>query len=214
MKILKNIYKCAVCGTENEYLDYMSNFVKGYSDFDMKPVGSMMGIGANIMECPNCHYSNYKINNTIESRLTNNLELWNRDFQEIIINYSGTLRKILLVAKQYENNMDYLNAYKSYIMASWVSDEKEASTFRKKACQMFEEKTLPNYNNNLLQFADMLRMEGDFNNAIKVIDAVKGLTDESDDKLIKIINAERCFIKKEDTNRHNLSEVFVEKEGI
>lgn len=50
MKVQKKIYKCAVCGTENEYLDYMSNFVKGYSDFDMKPVGSMMGIGANIME--------------------------------------------------------------------------------------------------------------------------------------------------------------------
>ena len=30
-----------------------------------------MGIGANIMECPNCHYSNYQINITIESRFTN-----------------------------------------------------------------------------------------------------------------------------------------------
>ncbi len=214
MKIQKKLFKCGVCGTENEYLDYMSNFVKGYSDFDMKPVGSMMGIGANIMECPNCHYSNYEINSTIESRLANNLELWNRDFQEIIKKYSGALRKILLVAKQYENNMDYFNAYKSYIMAAWVSDEKDASNFRKKACQMFADKTLPNYNNNLLQFADMLRMEGDFDNAIKVIDAVKELTDESDDEFIKIINAERGFIQKKDINRHNLSEVFVEKEGI
>lgn len=208
MKVQKNIYKCAVCGTENEYLDYMSNFVKGYSDFDMKPVGSMMGIGANIMECPNCHYSNYKINSTIESRLANNLELWNRDFQEIIKKYSGALRKILLVAKQYENNMDYFNAYKSYIMASWVCDEKNASDFRIKACQMFAEKILPNYNNNLLQIVDLLRMEGDFNNAIKIIDAVKGLTDESDDKFIKIINAERGFIQKKDINRHNLGEIF------
>lgn len=95
----------------------MSNFVKGYSDFDMKPVGSMMGIGANIMECPNCHYSSYQINTTIESRFTNNFKLWNElsEFQEIIKKYSGALRKILLVAKQYENNMDYSNAYKSYI---------------------------------------------------------------------------------------------------
>ena len=208
MKVQKNIYKCAVCGTENEFLDYMSNFVKGYSDFDMKPVGSMMGIGANIMECPNCHYSNYKINNTIEPRLNDNLELWNRDFQEIIKKYSGVLRKILLVAKQYENNMEYFNAYKSYIMASWVCDEKNASDFRIKACQMFAEKTLPNYNDNLLQFADMLRMEGDFNNAIKVIDAVKGLTDESDDKLLKIINAEKDFIQNKDKSRHNLGEIF------
>ncbi len=114
MKVQKKIYKCAVCGTENEYLDYMSNFVKGYSDFDMKPVGSMMGIGANIMECPNCHYSSYQINTTIELRFTNNFKLWNElsEFQEIIKKYSGALRKILLVAKQYENNMDYSNAYK------------------------------------------------------------------------------------------------------
>ena len=142
MKVQKKIYKCAVCGTENEYLDYMSNFVKGYSDFDMKPVGSMMGIGANIMECPNCHYSSYQINTTIESRFTNNFKLWNElsEFQEIIKKYSGALRKILLVAKQYENNMDYSNAYKSYIMASWVCNEKNASDFRIKACQIFAEK--------------------------------------------------------------------------
>ena len=118
------------------------------------------------------------------------------------------MRKILLVAKQYENNMEYFNAYKSYIMASWVCDEKNASDFRIKACQMFAEKTLPNYNDNLLQFADMLRMEGDFNNAIKVIDAVKGLTDESDDKLLKIINAEKDFIQNKDKSRHNLGEIF------
>lgn len=210
MKVQKNIYKCAVCGTENEYLDYMSNFVKGYSDFDMKPVGSMMGIGANIMECPNCHYSNYKINNTIEPRLANNLELWNElsEFQEIIKNYSGDLRKILLVAKQYENNMDYSNAYKSYIMASWACDEKNASDFRIKACQMFAEKILPNYNNNLLQIVDMLRMEGNFDDALKVISSIEQITDESDDKLLKIINAEKDFIQNKDTNRHNLGEIF------
>lgn len=210
MKVQKNIYKCAVCGTENEYLNYMSNFVKGYSDFDMKPVGSMMGIGANIMECPNCHYSSYQINTTIEPRFTNNLKLWNElsEFQEIIKNYSGDLRKILLVAKQYENNMDYSNAYKSYIMASWVCDEKNASDFRIKACQMFAEKILPNYNNNLLQIVDMLRMEGNFDDALKVISSIEQITDESDDKLLKIINAEKDFIQNKDTNRHNLGEIL------
>ena len=210
MEIKKSMYKCAVCGMENEYLDYMSNFIRGYSDFDMKPVGSMMGIGANIMECPNCHYSNYKINTTIESRFANNLELWykSNEFQEIINNFSGSLRKILLVAKQYENNMDYLNAYKLYIMASWISDDKNISNFRIKACKMFTEKILPNYNNNLLQIADMLRMESNFDDATRIIDAVKQLTDESNDKLLKIVNAETEFIQKKDSYRHNLSEIF------
>lgn len=210
MKVQKSLYKCGVCSIENEYLDYMSNFVRGYSDFDMKPVGSMMKIGANIMECPNCHYANYKIDITIESRLANNLELWNTlsEFQKIIKNYSGALRKILLVAKQYENNMDYLNAYKTYIMASWVSNDKNASNFRVKACQLFVDKILPNYNNNLLQIVDILRMEGSFDNAIKLIGAVKGITDESDENLLKIIDAEIEFIKNKDLKRHNLSEIF------
>lgn len=210
MKVQKKIYKCAVCGTENEYLDYMSNFVKGYSDFDMKPVGSMMGIGANIMECPNCHYSSYQINTTIESRFTNNLKLWNElsEFQEIIKKYSGALRKILLVAKQYENNMDYSNAYKSYIMASWVCNEKNASDFRIKACQIFAEKVLPYYNSNLLQIVDILRMEGDFDDALKVVGSIEQITDEFDDKLLKIINAEKIFIQNKDISRHNLGEIF------
>ena len=210
MKVQKKIYKCAVCGTENEYLDYMSNFVKGYSDFDMKPVGSMMGIGANIMECPNCHYSSYQINTTIESRFTNNFKLWNElsEFQEIIKKYSGALRKILLVAKQYENNMDYSNAYKSYIMASWVCNEKNASDFRIKACQIFAEKVLPYYNSNLLQIVDILRMEGEFDDALKVIGSIEQITDEFDDKLLKIINAEKIFIQNKDISRHNLGEIF------
>ena len=210
MKVQKKIYKCAVCGTENEYLDYMSNFVKGYSDFDMKPVGSMMGIGANIMECPNCHYSSYQINTTIESRFTNNFKLWNElsEFQEIIKKYSGALRKILLVAKQYENNMDYSNAYKSYIMASWVCNEKNASDFRIKACQIFAEKVLPYYNSNLLQIVDILRMEGEFDDALKVIGSIEQITDEFDDKLLKIINAEKIFIQNKDISRHNWGEIF------
>lgn len=210
MKIIKNIYKCGVCGVENEYIDYLSNFVNGYSDFDMKPVGSMMEIGANIMECPNCHYANYKIYNTIESRFANNLDLWNRssNFQEIIKNYSGNLRKILLVAKQYENNMNYSDAYKLYIMASWVSDDKNASRFRIEACQLFADKVLPNYKNNLLQIIDILRMESSFDDAIKVINSVKELANESDEKFLKIIDAEIKFIKNKDSKRHNLSEIF------
>ncbi len=210
MKVKKILYKCGVCGVENEYLDYMSNFINGYSDFDMKPVGSMMSIGANIMECPNCHYANYRIYNTIESRLANNLELWNKskDFQEIIKNYSGSLRKILLVAKQYENNADYFNAYKSYIMASWVVDDKKASDFRVKACQLFTDKILPNYTNNLLQIADILRMEEEFEKSTKIVNSVKGLIDEKEKKLLKIINTETDFIKNNDSKRHNLGEIF------
>ena len=210
MKVEKRLYKCGVCGIENEYLVYLSNFVRGYSDFDMKPVGSSMGIGDNIMECPNCHYANYKIYTTIESRLSNNLDSWNNSsgFQDIIKNYSGALRKILLVAKQYENSMDYSNAYKTYIMASWVSDGNESNKFRDKACQIFTNKILANYKNDLLQIVDILRMENKFNDAIKIINAIKELTDKSDDNTLKILEAEKYFIENKDINRHNLFEIY------
>lgn len=210
MKVLKNKYKCAVCGVENEYLDYMSNFVSGYSDFDLKPVGSRMGIGSNIMECPNCHYANYRIDTAIERRFLNRLELWNssEEFQDIIKKYENPLRKILIVAKQYENNMDYSKAYNAYIMASWVCEEKEASAFRRKACEIFISKVLSKYNEDLLQIADILRMEKDFINAKCITNAVKELADESDDRIKKVIEGEINFIESKDANRHNLSEVF------
>lgn len=212
MEVIQEKYKCAVCGEENEYLDYLSNFISGYSDFDMKPVGSMMGIGENIMECPNCHYASYRIDTTIDQRFTNHLKWWNNDTecQEIIKNFSGSLRKILLVAKQHENNMDYSEAYKLYIMASWVSYEKDASNFRVKAYQMFVKNELPKYTDNLLQIADIMRMEGKFDNAKQIACAVKNLTNESDKKSSKIIDAEIGFINSKDSKRHNLGEIFIE----
>ncbi|MBQ9298348.1 MAG: hypothetical protein IJ223_04905 [Clostridia bacterium] len=213
MTFKERFYKCGVCGVENKYIVYTSDFISGYSDFDMKPVGSIIGLGASIMECPNCHYANYDIRTTIVSELSNNLKLWNSlsEFQNIIKKYSGTLRKILLVAKQYENNMDYLNAYKTYIMASWVSDDKKTNKFRKKAYQIFTEKILPNYNNNLIQIGDILRMEGNFKNAIKIINAVRELTDKSDHNILKVLDAEIKFIENKDKKRHNLGEIFSEK---
>lgn len=104
--------------------------------------------------------------------------------------------------------MDYSNAYKSYIMASWVCNEKNASDFRIKACQIFAEKVLPYYNSNLLQIVDILRMEGNFDDALKVIGSIEQITDEFDDKLLKIINAEKNFIQNKDISRHNLGEIF------
>lgn len=213
MKVIEKVYKCAVCGEENKYKEVMSNFVRGYADFDMRPTGSMMGIGDNIMECPNCHYANYSIYNTIENRFANNLELWNNssDFQEIIKNYSGSLRKILLVAKQYKNNMDYKNLYKTYIMASWVCDDKDALEFRENACAVFIDKILPNYRDELLQITDLLRMIKEFEIAGELLNIVNKITDDSNKDMLRIIDAEQGYINNNDSSRHNLSEIFKEK---
>ena len=37
--------KCAVCGKESEQMVVISNYISGTPDLDLKPNGSMMGIG-------------------------------------------------------------------------------------------------------------------------------------------------------------------------
>ncbi len=209
MKVVKNKYKCVICKQENEYLDYMSFYSRGHADFDGKPVNSMAGIGAAIMECPNCHYANYKIDEAIENRFYKNPDLWNlSDFQNIIKNYPNPLRKILLVALQYEHNLDHIRAYKTYILASWVADEKEASEFRRKALSIFINKVLPERNDDYLQIADMLRQEKEFDIAKCFTTAIKELTDRDHEKQLEAINAEENFIINKDSARHNLGEIF------
>ena len=200
MKVIIKKCKCGVCGKENEYNCFMSNFVRGYLDFDLKPNGSMMRIGEDIMECPNCHYASYSIDKTIERRFANNLELWDNlsEFQEIIKKYSGNLRKILLVANQYKN--DYNNLYKTYIMASQVSDDdEEVLKFRRKFCEIFIYKVLPDYRNGLLQIIDLLRMVKEFKIANDLLSGVKIIIDDSDTNMLDIINAEQKFINNNDS---------------
>ena len=209
MKVVKNKYKCVICKQENEYLDYMSFYSRGHADFDGKPVGSMMSIGANIKECPNCHYANYKIDEAITNNLYHAPELWNRqEYQNIIKNYSNPLRKILLVAHQYEHNLDYQNAYRHYILASWVAEGKEASDFRRKAIGMFIDKVLPNRNDDLFQIADLIRMEEEFDIAKCFTNALKELTDQNHERNLKAIITEEEFINNKDSQRHNLKEAF------
>ena len=209
MKVVKNKYKCVICQQENEYTDYMSNSMRGYSDFDGKPDGSMMSIGANIKECPNCHYANYEIDKAIERRFYQYPELWNlHDFQDIIKQYPDPLRKILLVALQYEHNLNHKDAYKHYKLASWVAEEKEASEFRRKALSIFINKVLPGRNDDYLQIADMLRQEKEFDIAKCFTTAVKELTDRDHEKQLEAINAEENFIINKDSTRHNLGEIL------
>ena len=210
MKIIEKEYKCAVCGEVNKYNVVLSYSTRNYLDFDMKPTESMVGIGEEIMECPNCHYANYNIDTAIEQRFSNNLELWNKagEFQEIISNYSGSLRKILLVAHQYDNNQDYKNLYKTLIKASWICEDERASEFRNMACEVFLYKVLNVYRDEFLQITDLLRMNNEFDMAEELLIITRDITEETDQNVLHIINAEEKFIKENDVSRHNLSEVF------
>ena len=221
MKIVEKTYKCAVCGEENEYYVGMSNYISGYSDFDLKPVGSLGGIHSGILECPSCHYANYDIEKSIESRFENNVGLWhiNEKIQSIIDNYSGELRKVLLVATQYCDNMQYDKAYNLYIMASWLTDKKkDIEIFKSNANSLFLKYALPKYCQNILQMADVLRTTKNFDVSEYLLNAtenlIKVIGDDDPNEIIKpidIINEEKLFITKKDSKTHNLEEIVKKK---
>ena len=60
MRIIENIYKCAVCNKEAKYNDVLSWHNFGYGDMDGKPKNDSI-IGFNIKECPHCHYVSFDI---------------------------------------------------------------------------------------------------------------------------------------------------------
>ncbi len=203
------------------HIEYgLSNFSMGYSDFDLKPVGSISGINSGILECPSCHYANYDIENSIEMRYANNVELWNKDneIQAIINNYSDELRKVLLVATQYCNNGQYAKAYNLYITASWLTDkEEEINLFKSNANYLFLNYTLPRYCKEILQMVDVLRTTKQFDTSKRLLKAtenfVKIMRDDPKDtiKPIDVMKAEKLFIRKKDSKTHNLGEIAKDK---
>ena len=217
MKIINQEKKCAVCGEVNQYSEILSSHNFGYPDLDLKPASDNIGLG--IQECPNCHYCNYDISNTIERRFYNNLELWNSDddFKELKSIENDRLRRVLIVAQQYKDNLDYYEAYKNFLAASWLCEkEEEINKYQGEAMHLFFDKIFNNYIDDILQAVDIFRMNGGLDQASLLLRMLEELYkdetkfDEEDIFKKKIINAERQLISNGDTKRHNAGE-FVNK---
>ena len=217
MKVINEKRKCAVCGAENDYSVILSYMRSGYPDLDMKPYDP--DIGFNIQECPNCHYCNYDIRNSIVEAFDNNLENWkgNAKIQEYLANPNAKLRQVLVLAHQYSMAYKYRDAYKHLIMASWLCEDKEkASFYQGMAMKDFCKEILPKHIDDILQAADIFRMNNIKEYASLFLDMIGALykdeskLDDEDKFKKKIIEAERELIAKGDTARHNISE-FINK---
>ena len=204
---------CPVCGKEAEYKEINSYSVFGSPGLDRKPNNSMKPLGEEIQECPYCHYCNYDISKLIESRFANNLELWNNDeeIQEIIKTETGALRKYLLLAKMYENKMDYLGMYYALINAGWLSEKEKAKKYLHDALSVYIWEILPTVRSDLMQLADIARQCEYFDVASDVLGAVHHLINEDDQEHYKFeenfIHYELSLIEKQNSAPHNIDEI-------
>lgn len=217
---LKDI-KCAMCEKESEQTILISNTVLGEPDLDLRPAGSMASPAAKIQECPYCHYSSFDITDFIEERFKktlNPLELWNTDeqIQSIIDNEpEDDARKLRLVAQQYYNILDYVNAQKYLIQAFWASSLKDhKNQYLQDALSIYEYTELENDIKKYIQLSDLNRQYGDLKSAKNLLDTAKALykvlpedtSAESYSFFEKCFEFEEYLINQKDSNPHNLSE--------
>lgn len=217
MQVERLLKKCAICGKEDEYFELISNYIHGASDLDLKPNGSMASLGSEIQMCPNCGYCNYDIEEHVQSRfknVENPLELWQeyQDVQKIINSESNpALKKYLIMAEQYNGNLNHKNAYDMLIKASWVAESKEQNVeIKKEAIAIFLNELLPDIRTKLFQFADISRQCGYFEPAEEFVKAGELLIDEDfeDAKILTdIAKFEKELIKNKDDKTHNMSEI-------
>lgn len=224
MKIQKWSIRCAVCGHESEQDIVMSHSSFGYPDFDMKPSGSMLKIGSNIQECPYCHYCNYDITTTIERRFTSNPKLWMesecfKHFMESEETNPELFRRSEAVAMQYKNNGEYKKYYRELLNMFWIMEdldkseiegdfEEDKKILRNHLIENYRDHILDEQLDQLLQYADILRMNSNFEEAQKVINSIELLSFRKSEDFSKIIEKEKEYIEDMDSERHNLSEVF------
>lgn len=210
MRIIENIYKCAVCNKEAKYNDVLSWHNFGYGDMDGKPKNDSI-IGFNIKECPHCHYVSFDITEPIVHKYCNNLKDWQKSkiLEEMQKIKNDRLRKIVGVARQYEENQQYFLAYKTFINASWVCDnEEDESYYRQVGLKILFDNVLKRVPDEILIICDLLRMDGHFEDALEFLDLCDGIFDDETENEFKIHKALIQMAKNKDNKRHSLEEII------
>lgn len=217
MEVDRLIKKCAICGKEEDYLELVSNYINGSPDLDLRPHGSMASPGAEIQMCPHCGYCNYDIEEHIQKRFEYTdkpLELWQsyEAVQKVLkTDYNQTLKKYLVMAEQYNGNLNHKKAYNMLINASWAAESKEQDVeIKKEAISIFLDEILPGIRSQLFQFADISRQCGYFEPAEEFVKAGELLIDEDFEDaqtLTKLAKFEKELIKNQDDKTHNMSEI-------
>lgn len=212
MNIIKKEEKCVVCGYKSHQEDVLSYSCFDYCDFDQKPSFRMFKPSSLIKECPNCHYCHYALDQALSFEI-NKFEDWqnNEEINKLISITDSNVRKTLILSKQYEQIGNNYRAYKLLIEATWyLADEELINKLRKGAYELYK-KSLKEGCEDFIQMADVLRMDKEFEEAIKIIEKVKELLINEEleySNLKKIMVKEEELIINKDFKRHNLDEIF------
>lgn len=214
MKIDLVKVKCAVCGCETEVQKVMSYSTRSTPDLDLKQ--PCVDPAMNIEECPNCHYCSYRISEMKDGDYPNsrNKDRWLKDetVQEIIelAGDNAALRKCLIMAYRAKCNIESELRYKMLLRASWLTEGTElGKQLKQDAVGVYMEELGEGRLSELLSFADVARMAGEFDIATAFAKAAKELAVLSGDEsfLLRACEYEFSLVEKQDTLRHNTSEV-------
>lgn len=214
MSYRKEVKKCPICGKESEQTVFVANYISNSTSLDLRIAGATPSLGKEIQECPHCHYCAYQLDKPIDNRyneIQNPLEYWKETSAGVLENTEdSTIRKYLLMAKQYSDSNNPESEYKMYLKASWAAtDEDEANRLRYLALDTYMDKVLKKRITELIQFADTARQAGEFSVALETLSAIELLLDEDDIRtsgVKKAIKFERKLIENHDTFVHSLDE--------
>ena len=217
MKIDFQKVKCAVCGAEVEVKKVMSYSTHSMPDLDLK--SPYVDPAMNISECPHCHYCSYDISVLNEDEYPNsyNKDRWesDEDVKEIVskCGENVSLRKCLIMAYRAKCNIQSEQRYRMLLKASWLTEGSErGKELKRQAFEVYMEEIGEGKLSELLSFADVARMAGEFEVAEVFAKAARELVVLSDKSgfLTEVCDYELELIKKQDTSRHNTSEVSEE----
>lgn len=214
MKIEKVEVVCAVCGAKVEVNKVLSYSTRSAPDLDLRY--PYMDVALGIEECPHCHYCSYDISKMEASDYPNELnkDRWIND-EEVkdIVEKCGdnvTLRKCLIMAYRAKCNIKSEQQYRMLLKASWVTEGSDiGKELKTKAVEVYMEEIGEGNLSELLSFADVARMAGEFDVAKAFAKAAKELSVLSDDDgfLSRVCDYELTLIDRQDIARHSTSEV-------
>lgn len=204
--------KCAICGSEIECKEIMSTSAFGSMDLDTRPPQMKRSLlPVEIQYCPNCHYSNYRIEEKIEGLDAKLLQ--SVPYLAVVndADIEQPAKSYLLAGHLYAKSGNAQMAGGCFLRAAWAFDDAQcidyATRARKKAIQSMVSYVEESGDMSVAVIAvDLQRRIGDFDDAIESADQL--LNYGTDNELLdKILEYEKKLCVQRDAECHKVSEV-------
>lgn len=211
--------RCALCNSENEFIEIASTNEFGSSDLDTRPPEMMRStISTWVQRCPNCGYCAGDISKAQRGAKTvvHDMECLNQLNDK---SYPKLANSFLCKALIDQKAGEHARATWSLIHAAWVCDDTnrpaEAVVCRSAAADMLVKtedhgQQVTNQNGaSIALFVDLLRRSGQIEEARRVI--TEHRNEISEDIIIHILDFQSILMEKADLSCHTIAEALGEK---